>query len=305
MPAVKKVAALPCALADAHRFGAHLSIAGGMHHALLEAQWLGMDTLQVFVKNQRQWRGALLREDDVERWNELLCAPRFGPAVAHATYLINLASADPALRRRSAAALEDELLRCERLSISYLVLHPGAAGEQPRAQALRRVAEALARILSDHPALRVMPLLETTAGQGTALGARFGELAEIISLSGATDRIGVCIDTCHVFAAGYDIRRTDVYERMVAEAQATVGLERIRCFHLNDSRGACGSRLDRHEHIGHGCIGTAGFRHVLRDERFVGVPMILETPKGADERGVEWDVRNLRRLRRIARSRGG
>ncbi|MEP0848402.1 MAG: deoxyribonuclease IV [Phycisphaerae bacterium] len=294
----------PCPHADAHRFGAHLSVAGGMHHALLEARRLGMDTVQVFVKNQRQWRGALLREDDVQRWSELLHAPRFGPAVAHATYLINLASADAALRRRSAAAFEDELLRCERLMISYLVLHPGAAGEQPRAKAVRRVANELARILGDHPAVRVMPLLETTAGQGTALGACFGELAEIIGLSRAADRIGVCVDTCHVFAAGYDIRRTDAYERMVFEAERTVGLERIRCFHLNDSRGECGSRLDRHAHIGHGRIGTAGFRHVLRDARFAGVPMILETPKGTDERGVEWDARNLRRLRRIARGVG-
>lgn len=290
---------------DAGRcFGSHLSIAGGVYRAAEEAQRLGFETVQVFVKNQRQWKGAPLRDDDVQRWRTLCAAPSFGPPVAHATYLINLASADDTLHAKSVAAFTDELERCDVLGIPYLVVHPGAAGEQTRAGAVKRVAAALNAISERRPDLKTMPLLETTAGQGTALGRSFGELGEILSLLREPQRVGVCGDTCHVFAAGYDIRDRDAYESMVAEAQRAVGLGRIRCWHLNDSRGACGSRLDRHEHIGQGQIGDAGFRNLLGDARFATVPMILETPKGEDERGRAWDAVNLRRLRRLARTSG-
>ncbi len=283
-----------------HRFGAHLSIAGGVSRALEEARRLRCDALQVFVKNQRQWVAPPLREDDVRRWHELRSRGGVGPIVAHATYLINLASADAALRRKSQRTLADELARCDQLAIDGLVVHPGAAGEQSRTRALRRVAESIDTIFSRHPHLRTPLLLELTAGQGTSLGCTFEELAEIIARVAEPQRLGVCIDTCHALAAGYDLRSPAGYAAMIEAAAGTVGLERIRCWHVNDSLHPLGSRRDRHAHIGHGHVGSAGFRNVLGDRRFVGLPMILETPKGTDHRGREWDKRNLAALRRIA-----
>jgi deoxyribonuclease-4 len=276
-----------------------LSIAGGMHHAIAEALRLRCDVVQVFVKNQRQWRAAPLRNDDLERWFELLATPGFGPPVAHATYLLNLASPDRALYQRSVAAFAEELRRCHSLRIPYLVLHPGSAvGSNPE-EGVRRIAAALNRVFERDPQLETMPLLETTAGQGSTLGRSFDELAEIIRLLEEPQRVGVCVDTCHVFTAGYDIRTPEGYSAMIAAA-ATLGLDRVRCWHFNDSKTGLGSHVDRHEHIGRGHIGTAGFRNVLADPRWHGLPMILETPKGTDAAGKEWDRINLRRLRTIA-----
>lgn len=286
--------------ADRHRFGAHLSIAGGMHNALSAAFALKLDAVQVFVKNQRQWRAAPLDADDLARWHALRERNGFGPVVAHATYLINLASGDRALWNKSRNAFAEELLRCQALAIPYLVVHPGAAGEQSVERALERVAQALNRIFADQPNLTTMPLLETTAGQGTSLGRSFAQLGAIVSNLAEPQRVGVCVDTCHVFAAGYDIRDRRQYDAMIAEARDAVGLKRIRCWHLNDSKGDCGSRLDRHEHIGRGRIGTIGFRNLLADRRFRQVPMILETPKGVNDAGRDWDRVNAQRLRTIA-----
>jgi deoxyribonuclease-4 len=283
----------------AHCFGAHMSIAGGVHRALEAALALRCDTVQLFVKNQRQWLAAPLQPDDLTRWFELLPGLS-GPPVAHATYLINLASPDRRLWQRSREAFAQELLRCQTLRIPYLVVHPGSATTARRSAAIRHVAKALDQIFDAHPDLTVQPLLETTAGAGATLGATFAELGEIIGLLAAPQRVGVCVDTSHVFAAGYDLRQPAGYDAMIAEAQRAIGLSRIRCWHLNDSAAPCGSRRDRHAHVGHGHIGTAGFRHVLQDARFIGLPMILETPKETDARGGSWDVRNLRRLRRIA-----
>lgn len=285
-------AARPC-------FGSHLSVAGGMHHAIEAARRLKLDTVQVFVKNQRQWRAPPLVAEAVARWHRERAASGFEQIVAHATYLINLASPDAGLRDRSCEALREELERCDALAIRYLVLHPGSAVGLDVPAALRNVAKSLNRVLAACPRLSVLPLLETTAGQGRTLGRTFDELAQILGALDQPERAGVCIDTCHVFAAGYDIRDAQAYAAMIAEAERLIGLPRIRCWHLNDSRGALGSRVDRHEHIGRGQIGLSGFRHVLNDARFCGLPMILETPKGVDERGRAHDVLNLRRLRRL------
>lgn len=276
-----------------------------MHHAIEDALRLGFGCVQVFVKNQRQWAAAPLDPADVDRWHALLATPGFGPAVAHATYLVNLASPDPALWEKSRLAFAEELARCDQLGIPYLVVHPGSAVGGSREDGIRRVAEALNRIFSDSPTLRVMPLLETTAGQGATLGRTFQELGEIIAGIAEVKRVGVCVDTCHVFAAGYDIRTPAGVAELLAAADRCVGLERIRCWHLNDSRGDCGSRLDRHEHIGAGRIGRAGFAALLSDARFRDVPMILETPKETDERGREWDAVNLALLRRLERGSAG
>ena len=252
------------------------------------------------MKNQRQWHAPPLREDDVARWRELAATPGFGPTVAHASYLINLASENRELRTRSRDAFADELARCDILGIPYLVLHPGAAGTAPVNKATARVAKALDQIFKRRPRLRTMPLLETTAGQGTTLGRSFDELGAILDKLAHPERVGVCIDTCHVFAAGYDIRRPEAYAQMISEAERRVGLRRIRCWHLNDSLRELGSHRDRHAHIGRGHIGMAGFRNLLADPRFRDVPMILETPKGQDDRGRDWDKVNIRRLRAIA-----
>lgn len=295
----RKPTAPPAAETARHAFGSHLSIAGGMHHAIEAALRLGLDTVQVFVKNQRQWRASPLRPDDLRRWHELLQTSGFRPPTAHATYLINLASADESLRERSWQAFAEELQRCDQLSIPYLVIHPGAAGEASPESAIERVSDSLNRIFAEHPGIRAMPLLETTAGQGTTLGRSFAELGAILAGLREPRRVGVCVDTCHVFAAGYDIRSKGEYKKMMDEAQRHVGMERIRCWHLNDSRGELGSHLDRHEHIGCGRIGVDGFVNVLHDARFLHVPMILETPKETAEDGRDWDAVNVALLRRL------
>jgi deoxyribonuclease-4 len=292
----------PHASSVAHCFGAHLSIAGGISNAADEAVRLGMRTVQVFVKNQRQWHAPPLKLKDVDRWRTRISETGLGPPVAHATYLINLASSNRSLFIRSRDAFADELRRCQELGIPYLVVHPGAAVGAPESAAIARVARALNRIFDRFPNIGTMPLLELTAGQGTCLGRTFEQIGRIIRLVEQSWRIGVCVDTCHVFAAGYDIRDPEAYEAMLACAEREFGLERVRCWHLNDSRGRLGSRIDRHEHIGRGRIGPSGFRNVLCDPRFRGVPMILETPKGLDARGREWDRVNLLRLEALARA---
>lgn len=294
MATARKSGSAPEASSKGACFGSHLSIAGAMSNAIMEARRLEFDTVQVFVKNQRQWKATPFKPDDLAQWHQLRQADAFGPIVAHATYLINLASADAELLEKSRRAFSEELSRCDQLEIPYLVVHPGAAGEQPREAALARVAESLNAIFSAAPQLRCMPLLETTAGQGSTLGRTFEEIAAILTGLQAPQRVGVCIDTCHVFAAGYDIREKKNYDEMIGLASRTVGLERVRAWHLNDSKGDLGSHLDRHEHIGAGKIGLEGFRWVVRDLRFRGVPMLLETPKDDDG---EMDRKNLATLR--------
>lgn len=271
-----------------------------MHHAIEDALRLGFNTVQVFVKNQRQWRATPFDPADVERWHELCATPNFAPPIAHATYLINLGTPNPDLYEKSRAAFAEELERCQTLAIPGLVIHPGSAVGTTPEEAIGRIAGALNRIFDESPALTTMPLLETTAGQGASIGRTFEELGEILRQIREPQRVGICIDTCHVFAAGYDIRRADEYQRMIALAEKHVGLQRIRCWHLNDSKGDCGSRLDRHDHIGVGKIGPEGFRLVLADARFRDTPMILETPKETNENGEEWDTVNLATLRRLA-----
>lgn len=284
----------------AHCFGAHLSVAGGMSRALHSAAALRMKTVQVFVKNQRQWHAPPLSTAQIDAWHAArLRHADIRPLVAHASYLLNLASASAALRRQSIAALTDELRRCAQLEIDYLVLHPGAAGDQAPGVACLRVAQALNQVLDRLRQTRVMPLLETTAGQGTSLGRSFEELA--LMLDGASHPVGVCVDTCHVFAAGYDIRDPASYQRMTALAADTIGLERVRCWHVNDSLADLGARVDRHAGIGKGRIGHAGFRNLLADARFAGLPMILETPKGCSPGGRDLDSLNLATLRRLSR----
>lgn len=273
-----------------------------MHNAIERARALGFDTVQVFVKNQRQWACSPLKPEAIAAWKGAL-APGFGPPIAHATYLINLAADNENFYSKSVEAYAIELQRCDQLAIPYLVVHPGAAGAASLDAAIQRVADALNAILTALPKLNVMPLLECTAGQGSSLGSRFDELGEIIRRLSQPQRIGVCLDTCHVFAAGYDIRNARQYQAMLVEADREVGLHRVRCWHLNDSRTPLGSRVDRHAHIGKGHIGPAGFQNLLHDRRFLNVPMILETPHEQDESGrdtLQIDLETLQSLEKLA-----
>jgi len=262
--------------------GAHTSIAGGVDRAILRGQEIGCETIQIFTKNARQWRARPLSEEEIARFRRNREETGIEPVFAHDSYLINLGSPDEALWRRSLEALLEEMARCEALDLPYLVIHPGShvgAGEE---MGLRRIAQALNRIHARTPGYRVKILLETTAGQGTSLGYRFEHLARLLELVEDDERLGVCFDTCHVLAAGYELRTPRGYAETFRQLDAIVGLDRLRVIHLNDSEGDLGSRVDRHAHIGQGRLGLEPFRLLLHDARFRDLPMVLETPKGAD-----------------------
>jgi deoxyribonuclease-4 len=279
-----------------------MSIAGGLDRAPLRGEQVGCDTIQIFTKSNRQWRAKRLDDREVEAFKANLAATGIRPVVAHDCYLVNLAAPRQAVWKRSVGAFREELERAERLGIPYLVTHPGSHAGAGEAEGIRRVAEALNLLHAALPGFRVQTLLETTAGQGSSLGYRFEQLAAILARVEAANRVGICLDTCHVFAAGYDIRTPETYRKTLEEFAACLGLERMRAIHLNDSRGDLGSRVDRHEHIGEGQLGLASFRHLVNDPRLRHVPMILETPK--DDDFVRADRRNLSRLRRLLRENG-
>ncbi|RIK68526.1 MAG: deoxyribonuclease IV [Planctomycetota bacterium] len=286
------------------RFGAHLSVAGGLHLAFDAAVRIGCDCLQIFVKNQRQWSARPLSEEQIRAWREAEAGCNVRPVVAHASYLLNLASPDSAARRKSIAALVDELTRCEALGVSGLVVHPGAHMGEGVDSGIRRICESLDEAHHATRGFSVRVLLETTAGQGTSLGHEIRQIGRMVEGVRESERLGVCLDTCHLFAAGYDLRDGEAYGRMMDELAAHVGLARIACIHTNDSKGGCGSRLDRHEHVTKGAIGRGGFANILNDPRLALVPRILETPKGVDGRSVDLDRVNIQRMKRLIMSRG-
>ncbi len=260
--------------------GSHLSVAGGVSNAVAEAIELELESLQLFTKNASRWEQKPTDPEEVDRFLGLRDEwGREKPVVSHDSYLINLASGDPELWEKSFAALSDELERARILELEGVVMHPGAHKGDGVDEGLQRVAEGIRRILDEAPDGKTRFLLENTAGGGTTLGRSFAELGRLLELIDAPERMGVCLDTCHMFAAGYDIRRPKGYEAMIEELERLIGSDKVRCWHFNDSKGACGSHLDRHQHIGQGELGKAPFRRILADERFFGVPKILETPK--------------------------
>ncbi len=277
-------------------FGAHLSIAGGLHNALLAAQKLQCGTVQLFTKNNNQWQGKPLSADAIATFRRVLRQTRLRHATAHDCYLINLASPNAALYRRSVEAFVEEVCRAEALGLAYLVTHPGAATDGDEQRGLERVAAALNETHRRCPNFRVRVLLETTAGQGTSLGHRFEHLAHILTQLAEPDRVGVCLDTCHVFAAGYALAPRAEYQATLRSFDKLIGLKRLRCFHLNDSLKPFGSRVDRHAHIGRGHLGLEPFRLLVNDRRFRGRPMILETPKEEGDNH-DMDTVNLAALR--------
>jgi len=276
-------------------FGSHLSSAGGVQNALIEAERLGHGTTQVFTKNQQQWVGKSLDETTIAAWKSHCDRLKFKKTVSHDSYLINLATADETMWRKSIDAFVDELSRCEILGIPYLVTHPGAHLGSGERTGLRRVADAL-NIIHERVAPGPITCLEITAGQGTCLGHRLEHLAEITEMTKAPERLGVCLDTAHLFAAGYDFRGRK-YHAFRKEIGRTIGIRAVKVMHLNDSKKALGSRVDRHEHIGQGTIGKEGFKPIVRDSAFANIPKIMETPKGQNEDGRDWDAVNLEVLR--------
>jgi deoxyribonuclease-4 len=281
-------------------FGSHMSIAGGCDRAVRSAQAFGFETVQLFTKNNNQWNAPLLTELHVALFRSAIEETGITHPVAHTSYLINLASPDEALWEKSIEALALEAERCELLGISDLVVHPGAhmgAGEK---KGLTRIAKALDRLHRRTAGLRVLVDLETTAGQGSSLGYRFEQLGDILKRVKRAERLGVCVDTCHIFAAGYSLATKEEYDETIDGLDRAVGLNRLRAWHLNDSVRECGSRVDRHAGIGLGRMGLEPFRHLVNDLRFGHLPMILETPKGVDK-GEDLDARNLKTLRQLVR----
>lgn len=262
---------------------------------------MGCDCLQIFVKNQRQWRGPALTDAQVGAFKTAERATGIGPVVAHASYLLNLASPERATRDKSIDAMVDELERCEALGLSGLVFHPGSHLSATLAAGIKHIARSLNKVHRRCAGYKTMILLETTAGQGTCVGHRFEHLAAIMAGVKEPQRLGVCLDTCHLFAAGYEFRKAGDYQTLVDELDRVIGVARVRCIHMNDSKRELGSRVDRHEHIGKGKIGKQGFAHFINDPRWHGLPMILETPKGEDGRGTDLDKVNLKRLRALNR----
>ena len=275
--------------------GAHLSIAGGLHRACERGLELGCDAVQIFVKNERQWAARPLEESEIRQFREARQACGIRRAFAHGTYLVNLASPDPLLRKKSVDAFVEEIERCERLGLEFLVTHPGSPGDAGDEAGILGIAKALDEVHRRTKGFSTRVLLETTAGQGATLGWRFEQLRAILDRTGDPERLGLCLDTCHVHAAGYDLSSAGGYERMMEEFGRRLGFGILRAVHVNDSKPGAGSRVDRHEHIGRGTIGLEAFRRLMRDPRLKDVPKVLETPKEGD-----MDSVNLGILRRLA-----
>ena len=282
-----------------------MSIAGGLPRAVDRAKASRCEALQIFTKSAGQWRARALPSDEIALFRRRVEETGIHPVVAHNSYLINVAAAAPALRAQSIAALGEELDRAELLGLDGLVMHPGSYTTGTEDEGLRLIGEAIAGLLAARPRARTRLLLEHTAGQGTNLGHRFEHLAAILEHVGGSARVGVCLDTCHLLTAGYDLCTEEGYADTFRQFDRTVGLDRVQVFHLNDSKKPCGSRVDRHEHIGKGCLGLEPFRRLLNDARFHHLPMLLETPKletAASKRRSDadpWDARNLRTLRKL------
>jgi deoxyribonuclease-4 len=273
--------------------GAHISTKGGLHTAFDRANEIDASAIALFAKNSNQWKGKTMTNDDVA----LFAGKRtIAPVLTHASYLINLATTNLEFHRKSIEAMIDELDRAERLDIHAVVLHPGAHMGAGVDAGIEQIARSLDQIHAATPNLNVVTLLETAAGQGSCLGCTFEELGRIIALIDEKRRVGVCFDTCHVFASGYELRNRDDYERTIDALAAHIGIDNVGAFHLNDSKKPLGSRVDRHQHIGDGEIGVDAFRFLLNDERFRGIPKLLETPKPVEH---ESDRRNLSLLRSL------
>jgi deoxyribonuclease-4 len=276
--------------------GAHMSITGGLDKSVARGSSIGCETIQIFTKSNQQWRAKPLEAEDVTRFQAARTATGIAPVIAHAAYLINLAAPDDDAWDKSLESFTMEVGRCAALQLPFLVVHPGAHGGAGEDTGLSRITRALDECFTRHQDEQVTVLLETTAGQGSSIGSRFEHLAAIMEHCLYPERLGICFDTCHAFAAGYDLRTPESYEQTIASLDRLVGLEHLKAIHLNDSLGDLGGHLDRHTHIGMGKLGLEAFRLLLNDPRLKHLPMVLETPKGPD---LKEDVANLSTLRNL------
>jgi len=279
--------------------GAHMSIAGGVGNAFIEGKKVNCDAIQIFTKSSRQWASKPYSKEEIEQFHINRKETGIGTVVAHDSYLLNMGSPDGALRARSVAAFIDELERCEILGVTNLIAHPGAHVGAGELDGIKTIARSLDEVHKACPGYTAKVTLEITAGQGSNLGYRFEQIGNMIDATRESDRLRVCFDTEHAFAAGYDIRTRDGYERTFGEFDEAIGIEILAAFHLNDSKKEFNSRVDRHEHIGKGFIGIEAFRMLVNDRRFWGLPMCLETPKGPD---LKEDRENLELLRSLIRA---
>lgn len=280
--------------------GAHMSIAGGVGNALLAGKRVDCDAIQIFTKSSRQWASKPYSKEEIEQFVINRNETGIAHVVAHDSYLLNLGSPDTTLRVRSVIAFIDELERCEILGVTHLIAHPGAHVGAGEVEGIKTIAKSLDEVHTACPGYEVEITLEITAGQGSNLGYRFEQIANIMDATKESDRLRVCFDTEHAFAAGYDLRTPEGYERTFSEFNEMIGLDRLAAFHLNDSKKEFHSRVDRHEHIGKGFIGVAAFGLLMNDKRFWGLPMCLETPKGPD---LKEDRENLTLLRSLIKPR--
>ncbi len=281
------------------KLGAHMSVAGGFHLAIERGLRAGCQTIQIFTKSNNQWEAPPILEESAKRFHQVLKESGIGPVFAHTAYLINLGSPEKETREKSKRALKVEVERATVLGLAFVVLHPGSHKETGEEPCLKRIAEAVAWVIDQTEGSQVKVLYEIAAGQGSAVGYRFEHLAALLGLTNRPGRTGVCLDTCHLFAAGYDLRTEAAYQKTMGDFDRIVGLKRVEAVHLNDSKKDLGCRVDRHEHIGKGAIGLEGFRCLMNDPRLAAVPMVLETPK--DEETLAEDVMNLRTLRALVK----
>ena len=276
--------------------GAHMSIAGGVDNAVLQGKEVGCDTVQLFTKSSRQWVSKPLGKDEIARFHRAKQETGLNTVVAHDSYLYNFAAPDDVLRKKSVAGLIDEMERCEALGVMYLIAHPGAHVGTGEEAGIQTIAKSIDEMQRACPGYETKLAIEITAGQGSNLGYRFQQVRQIIDASKNSDQLRVCFDTEHAFAAGYDLRTKEGYERTFAEFDEAIGLGLLVAFHLNDAKKDLGCRVDRHEHIGKGFIGLEAFRLLMNDRRFWGLPMCLETPKSDD---CHEDRENLATLRNL------
>ena len=279
--------------------GAHMSISGGVHNAIESGDALNCRALQIFTKNSNQWKAKVLTEEDIEKFSQAREASSIRAYVGHVGYLINVASPREDIYKKSVASLTDEIIRADRLGLHDLVMHPGAHLKEGEEYALRKISDSLNRVINATPDVKTRLALETTAGQGTNVGYKFEHLAEIIDMVENKARLSVCFDTCHTFAAGYELRNKKDFNATFRKFDETIGLEYLTVFHVNDSKKPFASRVDRHEHLGEGALGLEPFKFLMQDKRFANIPKILETPKGDDQKTN--DSRNLDILRSFAK----
>lgn len=277
------------------KLGAHLSITGGIYKAIIKAKKLGCNTIQFFLKNNNRWFSKPLKQGDIKLFKKTLKTYLASPLIAHSGYLANLASPIKLNRVKSIDNIIDDMIRAYKIGLDYLVIHPGASIDGDINEGLRRLSSSLSSVIHSTPPVKI--LLETAAGSGTQICYKFDQIAKIIEL--LDDKIGVCLDSCHVFAAGYKINREEGFFSMIKEVEDTIGLSKIRLIHLNDSKYRCGSRIDRHQHIGMGHIGLSFFKLIINFPPFICLPFIIETPKGESADGVDMDLINLSMIKRL------